>query len=108
MPVAKNKKKEKVSSKKIEVNKEVIILKMIILFAILLIPLVVIILNMNKQALVLKYKEFKGADKIIETNLNKPKWQDFNFEAPIPAERNGNLANVSQEKIDSLFDNLKE
>ena len=43
-------------------------------------------------------------------NLNKAKepGDDFNFAAPLPAEQMGDIANVSQEKIDSLFDNLKE
>ena len=102
MPAVKNKKK-----KKAKANNEVIVLKFIVLFVILLIPSVVVVLSMNKQALVLKYKEIKNLNKTADLNINKAKEQDFHFEAPIPTERSGNMANVSQDKIDSLFDNLK-
>lgn len=99
---------KKKKSKKSKDHKEVIALKLIVVFVILLVPLVAIILSMNKQSLILKYKDLKNSNVSVKTNLNQEPKEDFHFDAPIPNERVGSIANVSQDKIDTLFDNLKK
>jgi predicted PurR-regulated permease PerM len=107
MPAIKNNKKTKANKKKPVINKEVVLLKLIVLFVVLVIPIVIIVISINKQMLILQYKDSKNINEQFKNNINKSE-ENFNFEAPIPVERTGSMANVSQDKIDSLFNNLKE
>jgi len=85
-------------------SKAIIILKLLILFIILILPLFFWALNLNRAVLLNSLPQ-----KTVQNNLTLPAdSSEFNFEAPIPAAQAGNIANVPQEKIDSLFDKLKK
>ena len=84
-------------------SKAIIILKLLILLMILILPLFFLALSLNKA--VLLSSSYK---KTAQNNLALPADSgEFNFAATIPAAQAGNMANVPQEKIDSLFSQLK-
>ena len=105
--MANNNQKKKKNAIKSQNSKEVILLKLVILVVVFAIPLIFMILDVSRNFSNLGLLNISQLD---QTNLNKAKepGDDFNFAAPLPAEQMGDIANVSQEKIDSLFDNLKE
>jgi hypothetical protein len=100
--------KKQVDTSMTKPHKEVVALKLIILFAILLIPLVFILLAMSNQFFAIGRKT-AVVKPSLQTNSNQlDTGQDFNFEAKVPSDMVGNLANVPKEKIDTLFNNLKK
>jgi hypothetical protein len=80
---------------------EVIILKMVVLAVILILPLAFIFFDFCKVRLAYN-SNYKGMQ-IPKTNNA----QIGNFEAPLPIANAADLSQVSQEKIDTLFSNLK-
>ncbi len=92
-------------NKKVVEHKEVLILKLVILFAVLLVPLALVLLfSFNQPFLVLKTSFDKPVNNVINSESES---LDGTFEAALPAERIGDLSNVSDDKINSLFNNLK-
>jgi hypothetical protein len=87
--------------------KLVIILKLISLLVILLVPITFILIDLSRSFLL-----FQGLSKKQPTasNLNQaPKpGSEFNVQVSLPPEQMGSLSNVSKEKIDTLFSNLKK
>jgi len=101
-----NFKKTKAAIKSLD-SKALILLKLLILFVILLLPLACIFFDISHT--ISNYKQLKtGRASLQNLNEQKKVGSEFNFEAPLPAEQMGSLSNVSKEKIDSLFDNLKK
>jgi len=82
-------------------SKAVIILKLICLIAILLVPLAFIVVVFTKNFLPTKNLNIPAGQQ--NNNINSA--DEFNFEAPLPA---GDISKVPQQKIDSLFNNLKK
>ncbi len=108
--MANNNQKNKKNSTKPQNSKGVILLKLIILFVIFAIPLFFMIADVTMNFFNLSLKEAnQNINQPSQANLNEAKTpgKDFNFAVPLPAERTGDISNVSQEKKDSLFDNLK-
>jgi len=89
-------------------NKEVLLIKLIIIFIILLVPIIFMVLTTSNRFLVykqddqVKQEQIEGAS---ISNLNKSAQEDFDLN--VPTANRGNLENVDQEEIDSLFNNLK-
>jgi len=84
---------------------EVTMLKLIILFVILLIPLsAVLVFSFSQSFSLMKVSRVE----INKTQPVKTAEKQVNFEAPLPTNRIGDLSNVSQDKLDSLFNNLKD
>lgn len=88
--------------------KILIILKLLILFVVLLLPLSFMALDLSSTivrfASLNKTKTTNGAD----SNQTQKISTEYNFEAPLPGAQIGDLSNVSKDKIDSLFNNLKK
>lgn len=90
-------------------HKEIVFMKLIIILAVSIIPLVLIFVLLGNN--------FWGGQKITRidnssTDKAPPKNETNadtynNFDAGIPSDKVGDLDNVPQEKIDSLFNNLK-
>jgi cell division septal protein FtsQ len=84
---------------------EVTMLKLIILFVVLLIPLsAVLVFSFSQPFSLMKVSRVE----IEKTQPVKTTEKQVNFEAPLPTNRMGDLSNVSQDKLDSLFNNLKD
>jgi hypothetical protein len=82
---------------------EVTILRLIILFVILLIPLsAILVFSFSQPFSLIKTSQVK-LDREVPAQVTE---KQVNFEAPLPANRMGDLSNVSQDKLDTLFDNL--
>jgi hypothetical protein len=102
-----------IKNKQAEPHKPVIIMKLIILFVILFVPLsCFLIWGMNKTVKIAQ-RTSPGANTGSNNSGTKPeieteKTDNYNFLAPIPAEQVGDINKVPKEKIDSLFDNLKK
>lgn len=92
-----NSKNQKISKKD---HKEVIVIKFIILLAVLLIPLSFMWVDISMML------SDYFSDEFEKVSFDDGQ-AEINFTAPLPDDRVGDLENVSQEKIDSLFDNLK-
>ena len=104
--MANNKRKQISKNKNLD---SVVVLKLIVILAILLIPVAVILLSVNKHSNVLQ-KDNGSAQKtapISQANLNQSSDDQYNFDAPLPSERVGDISKVPQAKIDTLFNNLK-
>jgi hypothetical protein len=82
---------------------EVILIKMIILLVILFIPLAFMITDVARS-----YSRYKLS--LVQKGQGGPNnsQEGPDFIAPIPSGYSGNIANVPKEKIDTLFDNLKQ
>lgn len=81
---------------------EIIVLKMSILAVVLILPLCFMLFDFCKVRFVYNNKNNVNQT----TNVNKPKVR--NFEAPLPVANAGDLSAVSPEKIETLFDNLRD
>ncbi len=81
----------------------VILLKLLIVFVILLIPLSFMLIDISNNLLNIQ-KTNQQANKNVKQEDN----EDFNFQASLPPEKIGDISDVSQEKKDSLFNNLKK
>jgi len=97
-----NNSKKKQAKQKIADSQMVIFLKLLIVFVILLVPLGFILMDLGNVLFGWDKADFQK-EKRQETSEN-----DFNFQAPLPAESSGDISSVSPEKINSLFDNLQE
>ena len=105
MPNGQIKNQKSVVINKTQHQRSVLLLKLIILTVILLVPLTFMIADVAKTYLVLKYSSLLSMKQDENKTLSTS--NEFNFEAPLPKDQMGNLANVPKEKIDSLFNNLK-
>ncbi len=83
------------------VAKEILILKIIILVAILILPLAFMFIDMS-QGIIIQTKISR-----LDKNVSANKAAASDFQISIPPDYLGDINNVSQEKIDTLFDNLK-
>ncbi len=81
----------------------IIFLKLLIVFTILLVPLSFMIIDISNNF----YNLSKNSQNINE-NTGQENDEDFNFQASLPSEKIGDITNVSEEKMDSLFNNLKK
>jgi len=100
--MANNKSKIKLPDAKL-----VIALKLIILLVILLVPLTFILIDLSRSYLVIQGLSKKQP---TASNLNQPPnpGSEFNVQVSLPTEQMGSLSNVSKDKIDTLFSNLKK
>lgn len=88
--------------------KVLIILKLLILFVILLLPLSFMALDLSSTIV-----RFAGLNKTKPaggSNLNQAQkiGTEYYFEAPLSGAQIGDLSNVSKDKVDTLFNNLKK
>lgn len=88
-------------------QKSVILLQLLILTAILLVPLTFIILDLTRSFSILTTSKSK---QINSPNLNQAGsiGNEFNFQTILPNGGKSDLSNVSQQKLDTLFKNLKK
>jgi len=88
--------------------KVLIILKLLILFVILLLPLSFMALDLSRT--IVRFAGLNKTKPAVGTNLNQTQkiGTEYDFEAPLPGAQMGDLSNVSKDKIDSLFKNLKK
>jgi hypothetical protein len=77
---------------------EVVVLKVLIIFVIAIIPVAFMLMDLTKKLAGLKN---------AQTNQNLSVGQDYDFKAQLPSGTVGDINAVPQEKIDSLFSNLK-
>ena len=84
---------------------EVLFLKLLTLVVIISLPVIFMLIDLstNLARLSTKITQNKGTSGQPQNGAN-----DYNFTASLPSDKIGNLSNVSQEKIDSLFNNLKK
>jgi len=113
-----NKKENKNSLNKPNQHKEVVFIKLLILFVVLLIPVSLMLIDLSKRFYVNipTFNFLPSQEEVVSTDDNNTVSEDkvngqdndsFDFEAGIPTANAGNLDNVPQEKIDSLFEGLE-
>lgn len=86
-------------AKKPQESTEVVMIKVIIIFAIALIPVAFMLFDISKRIGLLT-----SATKTPQTqSIGK----EYDFDVQVPANVSGDISQVPQEKIDSLFNNLK-
>lgn len=88
-----------VVAKKPQETTEVIMIKVIIIFVLALIPVAFMLVDISKRIGLLT-----SAKKSAQTqSIGK----EYDFDVQVPANVSGDISQVPQEKIDSLFNNLK-
>jgi len=78
---------------------EVVFIKVLIIFVIALVPVAFMLFDISR-----KIGDFISSKKAQET---KSIGQEYDFNVQVPVSVTGDISQVPQEKIDSLFSNLK-
>ncbi|MCX6744004.1 MAG: hypothetical protein NTX82_00575 [Candidatus Parcubacteria bacterium] len=84
------------------VVKEILILKIMIMIAVLILPLAFMFIDMSRGIII--RQKLSGLD---TKSILSDKGQNLDFQAAIPKNYLGEISQVPQEKIDTLFNNLK-
>ena len=87
-------------SSKPQATTEVVVVKVLIIFALAIIPVAFMLMDISKK--IIDYKASQSKSGQVQTIGS-----EYDFKVQIPANVTGDVSRVSQEKIDSLFNNLK-
>lgn len=89
--------------------REVVLIKLLILFVVFAVPLSLIFIDISQQLSFVGNNPPSAQNNQPTVNGNSVNNQEneYNFDSTLPADKVGDLSNVPKAELDSLFSNLK-